>query len=112
MVAIGLLVIYLIGIGLYQSVQIIEFLPNWRDGLTPNCPPDYLGNLCSIWPDRFGSIAFGIVVSLLLSPAVLVYMATLPKKLSAGKIILIYLISLLIISIVHFSGYILYITAD
>jgi hypothetical protein len=111
-VGIGILSTYLALIGWYQAIQIRDFLPQWHDGHASHCLPGDLGNLCTIYGDRFGAIAMGVIVSLFFYPSVLTYFASKPKHVNQQTLFLSSALVLTLILIIHFSGLILYLTAD
>jgi hypothetical protein len=97
-----------LAVGWYQTLQIVDFLPG-SYGLENDkwCKVD-TSNLCTIWPDRFSMIAFGVIVPIAFGPFVLVFLNTMANPLPLKKRLLTWFSIMIVSILVYLSGIILY----
>lgn len=94
------------GVGIYQMQQIIGFLHD-RAGIAPYCINGH-PNICDLYPKRFFTMAAAVIISLLLSLAVLLFLQTKTKPIERKRITKIYIVIFTIILVVHLSGLLIY----
>lgn len=104
----ALLLLYLVGVGIYQAQQLIAFMPGGPEAHAGCKAVKVGGNICTIYPDRFGTIAMGSIFPLILSPFILVFLQTRKVSPSAKRTVLIHASVLFGIVVVHFSGLVIY----
>jgi len=104
-----LLVGITLAVGWYQIAQIVDFMPNGH-GYKQICdlPINKNSGQCTIWPDRFGMIAMGIVVPVTLSPFILIFLNTMKNPWLLKKRLVIWLSITAVSFMVYLSGITLY----
>lgn len=101
--------VYLICVGWYQAVQLTDFVPHGREYVTLcRDTPGWHGSQCEIYAERFGAIAFGIIIALLLFPALPIFLESTRILKSRNYRVIACLITFALIVIVHFSGVLTY----
>ena len=107
----AVLFIYSVGLGVYQVQNLVEFVPNasvhW-DMCNPENNRNYNDMMCSHYHDRFGSIALGVIVPLILYPALPVFLITRKIPPSGKRMAIISIVTFIITLMVPLSGIWLY----
>lgn len=110
----AILLIYTVGLGVYQAQELAAFVPNasehWQNYCRPGSDAAIYSGMCSEYNDRFWSIAFGAIVPLILFPAIPVFLATRKVPPSGKRTALISVLALAIMLVVPLSGIGLYYT--
>ena len=97
-----------LAVGWYQAIQIIDFAPaGFGSGGDKWCRTD-TSNLCTVWPDRFSTIAFGVIVPVILGPFILVFFNTMKNPWSYKRQLIVWLSIMIASFSVYLSGLILY----
>ena len=97
-----------LAVGWYQTVQIIAFMSG-SYGLENDkwCKID-TSNLCTIYPDRFSMVAFGVIVPIILGPFVLIFLNTMKNPMPLKKRLIVWFAIMAVSILIYLSGITLY----